>query len=395
MLIKQCVFSCERSWRRVSTRCAIVLFVALIAPSSPKAQTRASDSTFIIRGKVATLDAPAKAYLFYSAYGKRITDSTDLKKGEFTFKGFAPAEPAQAFLALKRAGESTEEMRDYCQVFIERGAITITSPNDSISKARLAGTPLNTDLNDYNEMSTPLDSLIRTHNDKIATLDQQSESFKTEQVAFEKKINQMQVEIAKHFIQTHPASPISSRILNDLVQILDYGEAKPLYETLTPTVRESPSGKNLAEQLTKMKIVAIGAAAPDFELPDTAGNKIKLSSLRGKYVLIDLWASWCGPCRQENPNVVRSYNKYKDKNFTIIGVSLDKPDGRDKWTAAIRHDGLSWTQVSDLKFWNSEVAQAYGVNSIPQNFLLDPSGKIIAKNLRGDDLDKQLEKTLR
>jgi thiol-disulfide isomerase/thioredoxin len=115
-----------------------------------------------------------------------------------------------------------------------------------------------------------------------------------------------------------------------------------------------------------------------------------LSSYKGKYVLIDFWASWCGPCRQENPNVVKAYNKYKTKKFTIIGVSLDKPGAKDAWMSAIKNDGLTWTQVSDLQFWDNKAAKLYGITSIPQNFLLDPTGKIIAKNLRGGDLEAKL-----
>jgi len=109
---------------------------------------------------------------------------------------------------------------------------------------------------------------------------------------------------------------------------------------------------------------------------------------------LDFWASWCGPCRQENPNVVKAYNKYKDKNFTILSVSLDKADGKAAWLAAIQNDGLTWTQVSDLKFWNNQAAALYFVTSIPSNFLIDPSGKIIARDLRGDDLDAKLAEVL-
>jgi peroxiredoxin len=138
------------------------------------------------------------------------------------------------------------------------------------------------------------------------------------------------------------------------------------------------------------KVTAIGAIAPDFTLPDANGTPVTLSSYKGKYVLIDFWASWCGPCRQENPNVVKAYNKYKTKKFTIIGVSLDKPGAKDAWMSAIKNDGLTWTQVSDLQFWDNKAAKLYGITSIPQNFLLDPTGKIIAKNLRGGDLEAKL-----
>jgi peroxiredoxin len=137
----------------------------------------------------------------------------------------------------------------------------------------------------------------------------------------------------------------------------------------------------------------IGKAAPELSLPDINGNQIKLSSFKGKYVLVDFWASWCLPCRRENPNVVQAYNKYKNKNFTILGVSLDKE--KDDWVHAIQKDNLSWTQISDLREWNSAAVSTYNFTGIPFNVLIDPEGKIIAQSLRGDELDQKLSEILR
>lgn len=137
----------------------------------------------------------------------------------------------------------------------------------------------------------------------------------------------------------------------------------------------------------------MGAEAPAISLPDPEGKVVTLASMKGKYVLLDFWASWCGPCRAENPNVVAAFNKFKDKNFTIFSVSLD--DNKEHWLKAIKDDGLTWTHVSDLKKWESIAARDYGVEGIPTNFLLDKDGKIIARDLRGEALDAKLAEVLK
>lgn len=155
--------------------------------------------------------------------------------------------------------------------------------------------------------------------------------------------------------------------------------------------------ERLAEEKKReeMKSRWVGKAAPDFSLPDVNGKGVTLSSFKGKYVLVDFWASWCAPCRAENPNVVRAYNRFKDKNFTVLGVSLDRPGQKDKWLAAIRADGLTWTHVSDLKFWNSSVIPLYEFGEIPYNVLVDPQGVVIAENLRGQGLEAKLDEVLK
>lgn len=197
-----------------------------------------------------------------------------------------------------------------------------------------------------------------------------------------------------NFITTHASSPAS---LDALKQFLfpipgDVRFIKKMFSKLSADVQHSPKGKEISGQLDKLALVAVDAMAPDFEQVDTNGKLVKLSDFRGKYVLVDFWASWCKPCRKENPALVKAYAEYKNSNFTILGVSMDR--SKEAWVGAIAEDGLTWLQVADIDNKSNRAADIYQIQAIPQNVLVDPSGKIIARNLRGEQVEKKLFETL-
>jgi len=194
------------------------------------------------------------------------------------------------------------------------------------------------------------------------------------------------------FISKHPDYYISLVALNDVIGPLpsDVPTLKKLYNKLDKQIQQTPGGVKTKTTLDKFDAVSIGRVAPMFSAPDTSGKSISLADYKGKYVLLDFWASWCGPCREENPTVVKAWSKYKNRSFDVLSVSLDQVGKRDAWLRAIHEDQLTWQHVSNLKFWDDDVARLYMIRSIPQNFLIDPKGKIVAVNLRGEELLKKL-----
>jgi peroxiredoxin len=199
-----------------------------------------------------------------------------------------------------------------------------------------------------------------------------------------------------NFIVHHTDYYICLDALNDVIGPIptNLPQIREAFNKLKPNIKQTALGVKTKYTIDGFDALNVGKLAPLFTAPDTLGRPVKLADYRGKYVLLDFWASWCVPCREENPNVVAAYKRFHNKNFDVLSVSLDKSDAKASWIAAIKKDGLTWQHVSDLKFWNSDVAKLYFIKSIPQNYLIDPNGKIIAANLRGEALTHKLEELL-
>jgi len=373
----------------------IKLFILALLPLSIFAQSE----SFTVKGTVGKLNSPSKVYLSYRQNKTVITDSASIKNGMFELKGQV-SNPVKAKLVLDHAGKGLQSLRtpDFVELYLEKGVVSLIS-KDSVYNAVVVGSVVNDDNRKLTEKLAAAKNKMKVMMAEYYAAPDEKKKSKVFQDETEKRYNAITKEIQEiesAFIRDNPNSYVSLDIVKNTggsipnVEVLD-----SLFKSLTETIRNSSAGKELSERIDKLKLVAVGAIAPDFTQMTPENQPVKLSDFKGKYVLIDFWASWCGPCRAENPNVVKVYNQYKDNGFTVLGISLDNEKGRDAWLKAINKDQLTWTQVSDLKGWYNEVAALYSVKAVPQNFLIDPNGKIIAKNLRGEELAAKLKEIIK
>jgi len=360
------------------------------------------EQSFTIQGTVTTLQKPAKVYLNIRRCGDNKLDSTEVKDGKFSFSGVL-AEATLANLLLRMQEPSVQKdnqdnpglkKNDVLTLFLDKGNITITA-EDSINKATVKGSVANDDYLRLNrqlkDVDSRLDELERQYRQLYMAEDE--EGMKKLEPQFDELAAQ-QKQIMRDFLKNNCNSPIAVYVLNKYADYeINLAEIEPMFNKLGKNIRNTPGGKEFASGLDAAKKTAVGQPALDFAQPDVEGKNVSLAAYKGKYLLIGFWASWCGPCRAENPNMLKAYSRFRDKGFDVLSVSLD--DKREKWVAAIEADNLLWTQVSDLKGWKNEVAEKYGIRAIPQNLLIDPKGNIIAKNLRGDALEKKLEEVFR
>ncbi|TCC86902.1 AhpC/TSA family protein [Pedobacter frigiditerrae] len=368
---------------------SVLLLIGFLIPIVAIAQ-----SSFVIRGYGKRLKDGEKIFLSYKLPSGFIDDSTVVSKGYFEFKGSMKGF-ARGYICRNDNPKYAEFLRDRFEVYVEPG-IAILKSADTLNNSIISGTILNNDNAILIKKLKPIEIQKRSLKDidQFSTEELKDTSLVNKTKAKSLALSKESALIELDFINQHPNSYVS---LYNLLRISKsrnlLSKVETAFSKLNGTLRELPEGIEIKRRIVESKKIQIGMQSIDFEQPTPTGNMIKLSAYKGKYLLIDFWASWCLPCREENPNVIAAYNTFKNMNFTVLSISIDVLADKAKWLQAIKDDQLPWTQVSDLKKENT-AAKIYGVTTIPSNVMIDPTGKVIAKDLKGKELIDFLSKTL-
>ncbi|HKL09737.1 MAG TPA: TlpA disulfide reductase family protein [Bacteroidales bacterium] len=346
-----------------------------------------TETKYNIEGQIEGLNS-GSAVLQKVKDGNLVTvDSVALQNGKFSFKG---AVDMPEYHVIRFA-----DTLDAIPLFLENTTVKVVAHVDSIPKAEIEGSEVTTLYRTFEEQLMNYNMQFRSLYNEYMQANMGGDMEKVKQIEAEyTKVEEQQQQYIKDFIHENSSTVLSPFItLNYMMPYLSIEELETIVGNFSAEVAESEYAKDLNERLDVLKSVAIGQPYIDFTMDDPDGNPVSLSSYVGdQYVLIDFWAGWCNPCRQENPVLVENYEKYKDKGFEIFGVSLDRT--RESWVNAIEADGITWPQVSELNYWDCSARDLYGFNSIPHNVLIDPDGIIIAKDLRGEELSKKLAELL-
>ena len=361
----------------------ILLFVII---SMLSFTASAQDSAFTIKGN---LEKIKSGVIYLSIYqdAKTLKDSTTIKDGNFQFSGFVTA-PFFASLTMP------EKQDDYFTFYVEPANMLISGRADSLKLLSVKGSQVNDDDKMLKERLKTVSKWEST-NSKIyeAAYKEKNKQVMDSLDEIDNKILLEKRNVVAGFVKDHPSSLRAAMAINENFRY--YAEAsdvEPLYNYLDEKIKNSAKGKEIKHMIDVYSAVAVGKKAPDIVQFTPDSNQLSLSSLKGKYVLVDFWASWCGPCRRENPSIVSAYNQYKDQGFTVFGVSYDSK--KDRWLKAIKDDQLNWYQVSDLQGWKNATSDQYGIKAIPSNLLLDKDGIIVAKNIFGENLVNKLAELL-
>ncbi len=353
--------------------------LTIMASCQPKA------SVFKLTGKLDGAVGKTVVISVLDKTGINILDTLSITEGVVEYS----TELKEPVLVL--VGEAGS--RNTINFFAENVNYTINGALESIKDARVSGGKAYAIYKPVNDASKEQNIKNSELKKAYGEAGQAGDTAKQKAIYEEYEALQAKYEaLQKGVIKANPASPVSAFIVSNIYGHSSLEEMKEGLAMLDQALITSTYYQKLSEKIAKLETVAVGKMAPDFTMNDTEGNPVSLSSFKGKYLLVDFWASWCGPCRRENPHVVKLYAEFKDKGFDILGVSLDQK--KDAWLKAIEEDKLTWNHVSDLKGWGNEAAKLYAVSGIPHTVLLDKDGKIIAKNLRGDDLHNKVAELL-
>lgn len=355
-----------------------ILLLLVLTPFLAAAQT--ATKGFTIEGKLDGYPDGTLITLYQNGVQTEWVKAK-LLKGKFTLKEKTD-DPVLCFIVIAGVQKPIE-------IYVENSNISIKGNKSNPDKYEIEGSKSHKDFAEFTRVFLPLAQQLNTVANTInMTLPgPERDKHMSTYTGIQQNI---QAEIDK-FVYSHAKSTVTPFVINVTYQFNeDVTVLERRFNLLDEKIKQSRAGKELQGTIAEKKIGAIGTTAMDFSQPDTTGKMVSLSSFRGKYVLVDFWASWCGPCRTENPNVVENFKKFSSKNFTVLSVSLDRPGQKDKWMQAIYKDNLTWTHVSDLQFWDNAAAKLYHIQAIPQNILVDPEGKIVGKNLRGEDLRAKL-----
>ncbi len=361
------------------------LFFSLLAIVLVASCTSRKGDEYIIKGTLTGSNLPEKVFLQTSKDGRfEVLDTADVVEGKFRFEGKI-GNPDMFYVAL-------DENR-FASFFNEAASINIELHSDSLMNPKVNGSESDKQYREYLRMVERQRSveigLYTAYNEAA----RQNDTVTLQKLEKDIEANDLaQKEEIITYIKDNNASFVTPYVALRHAYLFELEDMETIYAAFDKKITDAKYAVMFNERIVILQNVAIGKTAPDFTMNDVEGRPVSLSQFRGKYVLVDFWAAWCGPCRAENPNVVEAYNKFKDAGFDVLGVSLDR--SKEDWMQAIAKDNLTWTHVSDLQYWQNAAAKLYGVNSIPANVLLDKDGVIIARNLRGEDLHKKLAEVL-
>ncbi|MFL5746759.1 MAG: redoxin domain-containing protein [Niastella sp.] len=354
--------------------------IALLLIASPAAAQKKAPQ-FVITAKVAHM-TDSIVYLNYGTMGSSKTDTAKVTNGSFSFKGHVE-EPVPGFIF-------TKTFKVKIDLFVENTPIAIVADVDSMYNTKVTGKGATQEFEVFNQKL--MDNRKRTIAlfQKAYDAKQAGDSV-TAKILQAKADSQYNWEFKARiaYVGEHPKSYVGAKELLGYTSTNTLAASIKMYDKLEPAIKAASIGKEIAARIDLLSKVEEGKPAQEFTQSTPDGKQVKLADYKGKYVLIEFWASWCGPCRAENPNLLKQYKMYNSKGFDILSVSLDKE--KEPWLKAVEHDALPWTQVSDLKGWSNEVAVLYGIRAVPASFLLDPTGKIVATGLRGETLNQKLE----